>query len=58
MYEEESHPGLDNYGNISVDSKMEIPILHGGFRYYPNKELNSNSKNDSIRIKEIEIYFI
>ena len=58
MYEEGTYPGLDSYGNISVDSKMEIPILHGGFKYYHNKDLKSSSKIDSIRLKEIEIYFI
>lgn len=58
-YEPDNLVGLDSYGNISLDCKMEIPILHGGFKYYPNKDNNnSNLKNDSIRLKEIEIYFI
>lgn len=58
IYESDNLVGLDSYGNISLDSKMEIPILHGGFKYYPNKDIKTNNKNDSIRLKEIEIYFI
>ena len=37
IYEEDNTPCLDSYDNISLDSKLEIPILHGGFKYYPDK---------------------
>jgi hypothetical protein len=39
IYEESSVPGLDFYGNISLDSKLEIPVLQGGFNYYPEKNI-------------------
>ena len=56
IYEKSIYPGLDGYGNISLNSKIEVPILHGGFKYYPNKE--SNNKEDSYRIPDIQVYFI
>lgn len=55
MYEPNATPGLDGYGNIQLTSKLEVPILHGGFNYYPNKE--SYSK-DSITMQAVQIYFI
>ena len=55
VYENSVYPGLDSYGNISLNSKLEIPILKGGFNYYPDKE--SNSK-DSYRVPDIQVYFI
>ena len=56
IYEKEITPGLDNYGNIKLDSKFEIPILHGGFNYYPSKD--ENLKNNQIKIPDIQIFFI
>jgi len=56
-YDKSDLPGLDEYGNISLDSKLEVPMLHGEFKYYPEKENNKNKK-DSIMINDIEIYFI
>lgn len=56
IYEKELVPGLDNYGNIQLDSKFEIPILQGGFNYYPNKE--QGLKNDQIKIPDIQVFFI
>ena len=56
VYEYENPTGLDNYGNISLDSKMEIPILHGGFKYYVDKQ--STNKTDYINIEDIQVYFI
>ena len=56
IYENETVPGLDSYGNISLDSKFEVPIIQGGFNYYPNKE--QGLKNDQIKIPDIQIFFI
>lgn len=56
IYESSVYPGLDGYGNISLNSKLEIPILHGGFNYYPNKE--ENNKSESFKIPDIQVYFI
>ena len=56
IYEKETQPGLDRYGNISLDSKLEIPVLHGGFRYYADKD--NNNKTNFIRIPDIQVYFI
>lgn len=57
-YEQDNLPGLDSIGNIQLDSKMEVPILHGGFRMYPDKSDNINGKKNSIIANDIEIYFI
>lgn len=56
FYESENKPGLDSYGNISLNNIMEIPLLQGGFHYYPNKEIND--RNTSINIETIQYYFI
>ena len=56
MYDPESVAGLDDYGNIQLSSKLEMPLLHGGFKYYPNKE--SNDKTSSVRMETVQILFI
>lgn len=56
LYEKDSQPGLDYYGNIQLDSKLEIPMLRGGFKYYPNKE--DNDKTQAIIIDAIQVFFI
>ena len=59
IYEESSIPGLDFYGNISLDSKLEIPVLQGGFNYYPEKNNNSKTKNlTSIKTEPVQVIFI
>lgn len=55
IYEKNTTPGLDGFGNISLESKLEIPVLHGGFNYYPDKE--SFSK-DAITLEAVQVYFI
>ena len=55
IYEKTVYPGLDSFGNISLNSKLEVPVLHGGFNYYTNKDKN---EKDSIKIKDIQVYFI
>lgn len=49
-------PGLDAYGNISVGSDIEVPILHGGFKYYPEK--NGLSGMDSVMLETTNYVFI
>lgn len=56
LHEKDTVPGLDLYGNIQLDSKLEIPLLRGGFNYYPNKD--SNNKTDAIKIDAIQVFFI
>lgn len=56
LYEKDNIPGLDYYGNIQLDSKLEIPLLRGGFKYYPNKD--SNNKNDAILLDAVQVFFI
>lgn len=48
--------GLDLFGNISLNSIIEIPRLSGNFNYYIDKE--NNDKNNKIMTKPIEIYFV
>ena len=52
-----SHCGLDDFGNIKVDSKLEIPILGGPIRYYYNKDNEKNNFSSSVLINPIEVYF-
>lgn len=56
IYDPESIAGLDDYGNIQLKSKLEMPLLHGGFMYYPNKE--NGDKSSSIRVETVQILFI
>lgn len=56
IYEESSIPGLDYYGNISLDSKLEIPIL-SSFTYYTDKDSNRNI-NNSIKTEPVQVIFI
>lgn len=56
FFENDKTPGLDDFGNINLKSKIEIPLLRGGFNYYPDK---NSGKDKSIRINDpVEIYFI
>lgn len=54
---DEEQPGLDIYGNIVLDSKLEIPLLQGGFSYY-DKDNKDSSKLSSVRIETIQYVFI
>ena len=56
FYEKGVSPGLDEYGNIMLDTKLEIPLLRGGFKYYPNKE--NYDKTESIMLDNIQVFFI
>jgi hypothetical protein len=56
FYELDNQPGLDKYGNIVLDTVLEIPLLQGGFQYYPNKDIND--RNTSINIETIQYYYI
>lgn len=54
MYEPDKVPGLDTFGNILLDSDLEVPILHGGFDYYYDKP----DKNKSLKIPSVQVYFM
>lgn len=56
-YNESINVGLDIFGNISLNTIAEIPLLCGGFKYYPNKS-NNTDKSSSIIVKPIEIFYI
>lgn len=56
IYSDEQPAGLDEYGNIIIESKLEIPILQGGFAYYGNKEIND--KSTCIRIETMQFVFV
>ena len=55
-YNNNNNLGLDIFGNISLNTIIEIPRLCGNIKYYIDKE-NSNKK-DGIITKPIEIYFV
>ena len=54
IYEKNTYPGLDSMGNISLKSKIEIPVLLDGFKYYIDKENNSNA---CVSLDAVQIYF-
>lgn len=56
LYEKDTTPGLDGYGNIKLNSKLEVPLLSGNFRYYIDKE--NNDKNNFMNIEAIQVLFI
>lgn len=55
IYEKSNTPGLDKYGNIVLNSRLEIPLLQGGFSYYNKDDIN---KDNSIRIETLQYIFI
>lgn len=55
FYVKDKTLGLDDFGNILVESKLEVPILQGGFNYYGNKDDNNKS---SIKINTLQFLFI
>ena len=54
-YEEDNVAGLDNYGNINLTTKLEIPLLNS-FRYYNDKE--NYNKTDSVIMNAVQTIFI
>lgn len=56
FYESEKVPGLDDFGNILLGSKLEVPMLNGDFFYYPNK--SENDKQTAIRMEPVQIFWI
>ncbi len=56
LYDKLNTPGLDQIGNIQLNSKLQIPLLHGDFYYYPNKE--SGDKSTSIKTESIQVMFL
>ena len=55
-YEADAQPGLDPYGNISLDSDFEIPVLSNGIHYYSDKE--TGDKSSPVTLSAIEFFFI
>lgn len=59
IYESTNQVGLDAYGNISVESDIEVPVLNGGFKYYPDKsEVYKAGETEDINIDAIQYFFI
>lgn len=58
LYESNIQPGLDVAGNISLSTKLEIPVLIGGFNYYAEKDVYNKSSLNSIKIDAINFFFI
>lgn len=56
-YETNLNLGLDNIGNISIDNKLYLGLLHGDILYYPNKN-SSLGKEASIRLDAVNVIFI
>lgn len=49
--------GLDKFGNILIESKLEVPILQGGFKYY-NKNDNKADTQACITIDTLQFIFL
>lgn len=58
LYESTVIPCMDNFGNISLDTKIEIPLLCGQFKYYSDKSDKKQVFNDTITIDPLTILFI
>lgn len=65
IYETDNKACLDIYNNISLTSKLEIPILQGGFKYYVNKDKIANSIYNvdvkdlsSVILDPVQVYFM
>jgi len=56
FYEAETSPGLDNFGNIALGTNLEIPMICGGFKYYPNKE--DMDKDTCVTTEAIQFLYI
>ena len=56
FYDGNTTLGLDLAGNIQLDTKLEIPVLGGFFRYFPDKE--SNNITEEHRIEPITFFYI
>ena len=54
-YEKDTVAGLDNYGNILLTTKLEIPLLNS-FRYYTDKD--NYDKTDSVIMPAVQTIFI
>ena len=55
-YEPSSTVFIDDFGNIQLDSELETCLLHGGFKYYPDK---NGSSADSVTLSHgVQVYFI
>ena len=55
FYEPTTYPGLDDFGNISLGSKFEIPLI-SKVKYYPNKD--TYDKTECITLEPIQFFFI
>lgn len=55
-YNSSTTPGLDEFGNIVIESKLEIPILQGGFNYYDKSSIGG--KLSPIKIETLQYVFI
>ena len=55
IYEKETTPCMDAFGNISLDSTRELPLLCGGFLYWADK---TKKTSDSIRLNALDVMFI
>lgn len=53
-YEKDNTPGLDDFGNIQLDTELETVLLHGGFNYYPDDDTENSIKLNNT----IQVYFI
>ena len=60
IYDTNNPVGLDSYGNINISSKLKVPLLHGGFKYYYDKSSRSKNKknNDYIITESVQIIWI
>ena len=58
LNESDNYPGLDIAGNISLDTKLEIPVLLGGFPYYAEKDSSTKKSSNRVMIDAVNFFFI
>ncbi|MCH5167394.1 MAG: hypothetical protein J1F35_05815 [Erysipelotrichales bacterium] len=62
IYDLDKPVGLDLFGNISITSKLKVPVLHGPITYYYNKGFNPDKQkmntDDNLTAETIQIIWI
>ena len=61
LWDDSIRPGLDIFGNILINSKLEMPLLNGPIKYFPykrDKDKTIEEKRQSINVNAVEVYFI
>ena len=54
IYDSSITLGLDEYGNISLDGKIEIPVISNNVHYNTDRNTNSNT---AVKLEAVQCIF-